>query len=487
MAWPRTIRPGALAALFLVVLSCAVLEYARLEIAVTRSWVGDTPVTHYAAVDADGPPVIVAHGFAGSSAMMQGYALDLARAGYRVHVFDFLGHGRHPRPMSGDVTSIDGTTRLLIDQIAEVADAVAAGAGTFAVLGHSMATDVLVRFAEERSDIGAVVLISAFSEAIDAETPANLLLITGAAEPGLRDFALDALRMVDPAALEGDVVRRGGVIRQAVVAPWAEHVSVLHSRAGRAAAISWLDTSFGRDGAAPQMLPTGQALLALIAGLVWLCVSLARALPDAPQTLPAFTSREIAIATLLPAAVAPPLAVLLDPGLLPVLVADYLALHLAIYGALQLGLLMRWRAGFGSFSPAAFLFVLGASAVIGAALDRYAANFLPVAERVWIVAALLLGAVPFFLADARLSHDANRLRRIGIHTAFLLSLVFAVALDFEGLFFLLMIAPVVVLFYFVFGTLGHAVAQRTGPLAPGLALGVVLAWSLGVSFPLFQP
>ena len=46
---------------------------------------------------------------------MQSFALTLAQAGYIVVSFDFMGHGRNPVPMSGDVTSIDGTTTLLMD------------------------------------------------------------------------------------------------------------------------------------------------------------------------------------------------------------------------------------------------------------------------------------------------------------------------------------------------------------------------------------
>ena len=77
------------------------------------------------------------------------------------------------------------------------------------------------------------------------------------------------------------------------------------------------------------------------------------------------------------------------------------------------------------------------------------------------------------------------LRRFAVRLAFLISLGIAVALDFEGLFFLIMIAPVLVLFYAVFGTMGRQVARRSGPAASGIALGLVLAWALGVSFPLF--
>jgi hypothetical protein len=61
----------------------------------------------------------------------------------------------------------------------------------------------------------------------------------------------------------------------------------------------------------------------------------------------------------------------------------------------------------------------------------------------------------------------------------------AVALDPEGLFFLIMIAPVILLFFLVHGRMGRTFGKRSGPLTAGLALGVILAWALGVSFPMF--
>jgi hypothetical protein len=96
----------------------------------------------------------------------------------------------------------------------------------------------------------------------------------------------------------------------------------------------------------------------------------------------------------------------------------------------------------------------------------------------------MLGAVPYMLADAVLTTDASFLRRLGLRVSFLVSLGNAVALDFEGLFFLIMIAPVLVLFYFVFGTMGRHASRKGGPVSSGIALGIVLAGALGVSFPL---
>ncbi len=461
-----------------------VLESARAGVEITQTHVGDSPVTIY---DGDGPNVVVAHGFAGSRQMMQGYALTLARAGYRVLAFDFEGHGRHPVPMSGDVTSLDGTTRLLVEQTLSVVDA--AGPGPVALLGHSMATDILIRAADAAPQwIGPVVVISAFSQAVDATQPPDMLMITGAWEGGLRAFARKAVAMVDPEAGEGDLATAGEVRRKTVVAPLAEHVGVLHSRLGRAEAVSWLNTAYGREGQVP-VPATGPVTLGLLIAIVALARPLSRLLPYAPDPARRALSRaQVAVLLVVPALVAPPLAVLVDPHALPVLVADHLAVHLGLFGLIQLALLWGFGVGFGRLSlPGVLAILIWGLGLFGLALDRYAANFLPIPERMVIMAALSLGAVPFMLADAIVT-DGGRAalsRRVLARVAFLASLGFAVALDFEGLFFLIMIAPVIVLFYALFGLVGRWVAQRQGAVAAGVGLGICLAWSLGVSFPMF--
>lgn len=105
----------AILAFAVILISVWILEAARSDIIISQSNIGQTPVTLYAKPGADGPTVFVAHGFAGSQQMIQGYALPLARAGYRVFGFEFMGHGRHPVPMSGDVNSVEGATRLLVE------------------------------------------------------------------------------------------------------------------------------------------------------------------------------------------------------------------------------------------------------------------------------------------------------------------------------------------------------------------------------------
>jgi hypothetical protein len=220
-------------------------------------------------------------------------------------------------------------------------------------------------------------------------------------------------------------------------------------------------------------------------GLAWPLSALAPRGPR-PATLP---RRDFALA-LGAASLATPLVLWpVEIEILPVLVADYLALHLLVFGLVACGIL--WARG---HRPGGWRMAVGLAlavygiAVFGGALDRYVASFMPYAGRLPIIAAIAVGAVAFLLADTWLSGagTAPLWRRATAKLGFFVSLGIAVALDFEGLFFLLIILPVIVLYFAVFGTMGGWLGRRTGAVGGiGAGLGLVLAWSLGVSFPMF--
>ena len=472
------------------------LETLRASVARAALAVPDgPPVTLYLPEgSAPAPVVVVAHGFAGSRQLMEPFALTLARAGYLVAGFDSMGHGRNPAPMRGDVTRIDGTTRLMVEDAQRVAAAALAqprADGRLAWLGHSMASDIVVRAGMATKATGAVVAVSMFSQAATAGRPPNLLMISGAWETRLRAEALRVLALTDPAAGEGQTVgdAAAGTLRRAVVAPGVEHVGVLYSATALRAAVDWLNLAFGREGAARPALAGGWIAL-LLASLTALAWPLARALPAGPAPA-AVPGRLFLAAVLGPAVLVPLVLAPVTLHLLPVLVADDLALHLALQGALMLVLLGRagHLAGVASArglaaAAAVALFGIG---LFGGLMDRYVASFVPHPGRVAVIAGLALGTVPMLLADA-VATEAGRAhwgRVLLARAALVGSLMLAVALDFERLMFLLIVLPVIVLFLALFGTGAGWVGRRTGaPLAGGLGLGLILAWALGVSFPM---
>jgi hypothetical protein len=225
----------------------------------------------------------------------------------------------------------------------------------------------------------------------------------------------------------------------------------------------------------------GLWILALLAGIVVLFRPLAGLLPVGVASLEV-PVRRFRIAVLVPALVVPVVAVLVYRPFLPVLVADYLMIHLALYAALQLAILRVWPLPRVVWVAALALVVWGL-AVFGFAIDRYAASFVPTVQRLGIIAALGLGTVPFMLADSMVA--VGGWRRLVARLAFVVSLTAAAFMDLERLLFVLIILPVIVLFFLVLGPLGRWVARKSGAGAAGLGLGIILAWALGVSFPLF--
>jgi signal transduction histidine kinase len=88
---------------------------------------------------------------------MQPFALTLARNGFAAITFDFPGHGRNSDPMRGGLTDPQASLRALLASMAQMGDyahtlALAdGGSGRYAVVGHSMASDIVVRHAQART------------------------------------------------------------------------------------------------------------------------------------------------------------------------------------------------------------------------------------------------------------------------------------------------------------------------------------------------
>ena len=123
------------------------LQQGAEGLSITKTAVGETPLTIFRPQStAPAPIVVIAHGFAGSQQLMQPFAETLARNGYIAVTFDFLGHGRNPAPMRGDVTEGKTITAALLAELTDVAASarkLPGSDGRLAVLGHSMASDIV--------------------------------------------------------------------------------------------------------------------------------------------------------------------------------------------------------------------------------------------------------------------------------------------------------------------------------------------------------
>jgi len=187
------------------------------------------------------PVVLIAHGLAGSTPIMRGFALTLAHAGYTAVLWDFQGHGTNPEPMVG---SMGERSSLQATAEAALTEALARGYGDperVAILGHSMGSGVALNFGIDHGEVAATIAVSPADADVTPELPRNLLLIAGALEGRFVQNAEELL--ADAGGKGGDP--DAGTARDLLIAPGVEHISILFSPAVHAAARDWLDATFG--------------------------------------------------------------------------------------------------------------------------------------------------------------------------------------------------------------------------------------------------
>jgi len=479
---------------------------AGLEVRFFR--IGPTPISVYRELETAGdsaPVVIVSHGFAGSRQLMEPFAVTLAKNGYLAVTFDYYGHGRNLEPLSGDVTEVEGATRELVAQTREIVDFALGlpGAGNgLALLGHSMASDIVVRFARADARVDATVAVSMFSPAVTADSPSNLLIIVGGLEGFLKAEALRVLAMVTDDPAEGRTFGsfEEGSARRVVFADGVEHVGVLYSVESMREATEWLDQVFERSGSG-YADSRGGAIVMLIVGVGLLAWPLSALLPVVSQT-PRGASldwRRLLPAALIPALVTPLLLGPFPADFLGVLVGGYLAVHFLVYGLVTAACLWWLRRDTGptdgaAVDPRRLLIAAALSAayvagVVALVMDSYVTSFAINAPRLPLVLLMITGTLSYFLADEWLTRGADTARfgHLFTRVCFLLSLGIAVALSFEDLFFLVIIAAVIVVYFLIYGLFSAWIYRRTGhPAIAAIANAVAFAWALAAVFPIMS-
>lgn len=510
-----TRRRAAVAAIALGLLVAALLhlhaQSAGLVVVADR--LDGTPITHWALPGDDPRPVVVvAHGFAGSQQLMQPFATTLAHAGLRVLTFDFPGHGRSTRALSGGLSDLGAMQRDLVgtlDRVAAHARALPGADGRIAVLGHSMAADVVVRWADGRRDLAATVAVSLFLPTLESFDPPNLLIVDGALEPALlreqgrRIAGAPFGRLADPDTTYGRF--EDGSARRVAFARGVEHIGVLYSTDAQVEALAWIAQGLGdRPDRVPMRIDRrGPWIGVLFLALLMLAWPATRLLPRlVPPAAPAAPVpwRLILPVALLPALFTPLALVRAPEHVMPLMLGDYLVLHFAVYGLMTLiGLLwLRLRVPPRPALAVPPLRLVAVAALVGACgllafalpLDRWVFSTLPGTWRLVLVVQLMAGTLPWFVADEWFTrHLAGRRGVYALTKAcFLASLALATALGFERLFFLVIIVPAILLLFTVYGLISRWVHRATGhPLVAAFAHAFVFAWLIAMTFPVIVP
>lgn len=177
--------------------------------------------------------------------------------------------------------------------------------GPVALIGHSMATDIVIRAAEDLREVSAIVAISMHSQRVTESFPKRLLILSGAWESRLRDVARKAVALVGGAPVEGTTVRRDDTLRRAISVPGTEHVAVLFDPVTCSETRLWLQQAFDM----PRDIDTisrGLDILIVLGALVLLVWPLSHVLslrPKAEWRLETATYFKILLLPIIPASV----------------------------------------------------------------------------------------------------------------------------------------------------------------------------------------
>lgn len=442
---------------------------------------GRLPVRVYVpdgAAPASAAGVVVAHGFAGSAALMHAWSSALAHAGLVVVAPDLPGHGANAAPI-GEGAALADAVVAAVGHLVTVPEVDVERLG---LLGHSMGSGAALDAGIQRPDlIDAVVAVSPTDAEVSAEVPRDLLLLAGENEPRFVANAESLLaRAGGPGGAPGD-----GDARRLEVVPLVEHVSILFSRTAHDASIDWLAAALDHapSGSAPTGPLLGWGVLVLALLLIWRALVAEAATPaGAPDR------RGIPWLALPLGGVAATASLVIITrsfdvvGVTGVLVAGELGLWFLMAGTVWLRFGIRPAAPEARDAGWALLTLLLLVGIGASATLAWAPWWLtgPRVLTAVLLAALLL---PFSIAAAAMLHGRRGARALGAWLATSLAVLLtlgAASAVVPGVGFLLLVLPLLPVVLGVTTLVGVEVDR---PWATGVANAVFLGWLFAMLFP----
>tara|TARA_E500000178_G_scaffold336711_1_gene375062 strand:+ start:49678 stop:51168 length:1491 start_codon:yes stop_codon:yes gene_type:complete len=457
--------------------------------------VDGTPTVITKSAKKNGELIVLAHGFAGSTSFMRSLAVSLASAGHTTIRFDFLGHGKNGIPFSGNVRDINGPTIGFIAQLNAVIDHYKKKYkySEVSLIGHSMASDIIIRSAKSRNDIKTVIGISTYSNIVPEDNFPHLLVLNGEWESNLikkTDEIFAGMGFVNPRKNQTYISRVSGNERRMEVIEGADHVGILYFSKTQSSIKNWFkNLGFSVDYQSNNQM--GIWLITALSSLFFIVILGIKYLPTKKVgTIKVKISRLVSI-------------ILFSSITLPIVLSSYsieflefpvqnYLLNFFLFMSLSLYFFVpfKFSGKFGDHFSLPILFFLTFLYLFcfGGLLDNYVSSYFIDGDRLPIFLLLLVPCVLFFSIVQMIYELGEKGWYLAnlLKFSVIISLSISVYLNFQKLFLLGYAIVIFLAFCLLFGFLSNFLARRySNFLSTGFANGIVLAWSFSSAIPLY--
>ena len=425
--------------------------------------------------------IIIGHGFAGSKEMMRQIAYDVAKAGSNAVLFDFIGHGSNQQKLVNEPTEITGTTQQLVDQLSNIMNFIYERFGDdikISLIGHSMASDIVVRASAEKR-IKSVVAISPYSTGITQDFPKDLLLISGQFEGHLRSHALQMVKTFKPEANENTEYTNGNIRRKASFIENTGHVSVIYAPQTTKIIIDWLKLeNYDRPIWKNQI---GWILI----GMTFIVIGMSRLNTNlANETILVFKNKKALISVLM-ATTAALSSGLIEIHLLPIYGFERIAIYFGLVGLFTYLFSFDYQITNLKIGFLYWLKLILCFGVLCFLINRYIGSFALSDNRITAFITLILPITLFSLISEKLIASSSiwiaiLLRGLPIVGFSMLLILFP---EQYGLMFTTVL--IYILYFIVFGYIGRHQRKKIGHAKVGLAHGIFLSFAFAATNPIF--